>query len=195
MVTAQATPARSGPWTQDAAPPQRAYLRLTRQAETPVRLRAGQLFWIGRLPSCELVVEQPGVSRCHAVVYKRNSGWYVRDAGSTNGTFVNLVPVTGAVRLRYADDIRIGATVTLRFELLPPQASTWHRWMLQDSWRLPSAPPAVSARRRIRILVPPDPSAGATLGRSQQDTCVAQERITSPPTVGSDLAKRGSAQR
>jgi hypothetical protein len=120
-------------WTQDAATPQRAYLRLVRPAGTPMRLRAGQLFRIGRLPSCELVIEQPSVSRCHAVVYERDGGWYVRDEGSTNGTFVNLAPVTGPARLRNADEIRIGATATLRFELLPPQAPRWHRRALHDS--------------------------------------------------------------
>jgi hypothetical protein len=119
-------------WTQDAVTPQRAYLRLVRPAGAPMRLRAGQLFRIGRLPSCELVIEQPSVSRCHAVVYERDGGWYVRDEGSTNGTFVNLAPVTGPVRLRNADEIRIGATATLRFELLP-QAPRWHRRALHDS--------------------------------------------------------------
>jgi hypothetical protein len=111
---------RPGPWAQSGTTTARAYLRLVRPAGAPMRLRAGRPFRIGRLADCELAIEQPSVSRYHALVYERNGGWYVRDEGSTNGTFVNLAPVRGPVRLRNADELRLGATVTLRFELLPP---------------------------------------------------------------------------
>jgi pSer/pThr/pTyr-binding forkhead associated (FHA) protein len=41
------------------------------------------------------------ISRVHAKIYRRNSGLYLRDAGSTNGTFVN------AVRLGEDEEIRL----------------------------------------------------------------------------------------
>lgn len=45
---------------------------------------------VGRLPDCELVVDEPSVSKHHATVRwdSAQGGCSVQDAGSTNGTFV-----------------------------------------------------------------------------------------------------------
>lgn len=65
--------------------------------------------------------EDPGISRMHAVLERRDDGTYgLRDLGSTNGTTLNedpqpIAPNT-AVALSPGDRIRIGAwtTITLR---------------------------------------------------------------------------------
>src|SRR5205823_6874542 len=44
---------------------------------------------IGRLPSCEIILDDASVSRRHAEVFYSEAGWLVRDLGSTNGTFLN----------------------------------------------------------------------------------------------------------
>jgi pSer/pThr/pTyr-binding forkhead associated (FHA) protein len=44
---------------------------------------------IGRSPECDIVLADPSVSRSHALLDVRAGTLYVRDAGSTNGTFVN----------------------------------------------------------------------------------------------------------
>jgi hypothetical protein len=46
---------------------------------------------VGRMPDCELVVEEPSVSKHHAVVRwdAAQGGCSVQDLGSSNGTFVN----------------------------------------------------------------------------------------------------------
>jgi hypothetical protein len=98
----------------------RARLRPLRPPGPPRRLRSGRRFRIGRLPSCDLVIRQPTVSRTHAVIYERHGAWYVADEGSTNGTFVNRLRIDRAVRLVEADEIRLGTAVLLRFELEPP---------------------------------------------------------------------------
>jgi hypothetical protein len=118
-----------GPWTPGGTPPRhRAQLRPVRPPGQSILLRSDHRFRIGRLPSCELVIEQPTVSRFHAVVYERDGAWYVADQQSTNGTFVNLSPITGPVRLGNTDEIRLGESVSLRFELRPPPRwSTWRR--------------------------------------------------------------------
>jgi FHA domain-containing protein len=53
-----------------------------------------------------LVIVEPSVSRAHAVLEKRDV-WYVRDAGSSSGTFVNDKPV-GEVALASGDRVRFG---------------------------------------------------------------------------------------
>ena len=73
------------------------YLRPMQPPGPPRRLHGGRPFLIGRLPSCNLVLDQPAISRRHAVIYQGDRGWYIAYAGSSNGTHVNLMP---AVELR-----------------------------------------------------------------------------------------------
>jgi len=63
---------------------------------------------IGRAPDCEMVVDFPTVSGHHAVLEAEGSGYRIRDAGSTNGTFVNGRPITRPHTLQEGDRIRIG---------------------------------------------------------------------------------------
>jgi hypothetical protein len=71
---------------------------------------------VGRLPECDLVLADPNVSRRHVEFRPAGNGHYeLVDLGSTNGTRVNGVAVTGTQSLRDGDGITVGAT-TLRFE-------------------------------------------------------------------------------
>jgi Protein of unknown function (DUF3662)/FHA domain len=65
---------------------------------------------IGRLPECDVVVEDPGASRQHARVRRTDDGFVLVDLGSTNGTLVNDVPIQEHV-LENGDRITIGETV------------------------------------------------------------------------------------
>jgi FHA domain len=94
-----------------------AYLQPLQPQGPPRRLQVGRPFFIGRLPSCDLVLDQPAISRRHAVIYQRDGVWYIADAGSSNGTYVNLTPTAEPVRLLDGDEIRLGGSVSLRFEL------------------------------------------------------------------------------
>jgi hypothetical protein len=74
---------------------------------------------IGRLPDCTVVLSDPNVSRVHAEVRPVGPGggtdYEVVDRGSTNGTKVNGLPLTGARQLSSGDTITLGAT-TIGFE-------------------------------------------------------------------------------
>ncbi len=65
---------------------------------------------LGRLPECDVVVQDPGASRHHARIRREDGGFVVADLGSTNGTLVNDEPVTERV-LEDGDRITIGTTV------------------------------------------------------------------------------------
>jgi len=69
---------------------------------------------IGRLPECEVPLNDQNVSRRHAEVRKEGDEFVVVDLGSTNGTKVNGTRVQQQ-RLSDGDEITVGSS-TLRFE-------------------------------------------------------------------------------
>ncbi len=69
---------------------------------------------IGRLPECEVKLDDPNVSRRHAELTPSGDSFLLRDLGSTNGTKVNGIRVVER-QLEDGDEIMIGNT-RLRFE-------------------------------------------------------------------------------
>ncbi len=64
---------------------------------------------IGRSPRCTLVLNDTFVSATHAILTWRDGQWWLRDAGSTNGTWLNQEPLPpGEVAVQYGDVIGIG---------------------------------------------------------------------------------------
>jgi len=69
-----------------------------------------RILGIGRLPSSEIFIDDPVVSRRHAEVYLAEEGYFVRDTGSRNGTFLNGERAFDPVPLRPGDVIGIGSS-------------------------------------------------------------------------------------
>ena len=64
---------------------------------------------IGRLPDCDVTLNDPNVSRRHAEVVLDGESAVLTDLGSTNGTRVNGAPAR-TVRLQHGDEIFIGSS-------------------------------------------------------------------------------------
>lgn len=64
---------------------------------------------IGR-EGADVVLEDPEVSRRHALVRTLEDAVEIEDLQSTNGTFVNDIEIEGSTRLRKGDSIRVGNT-------------------------------------------------------------------------------------
>ena len=98
-----------------------------RTSETPITdgvlavpggqvLRIGeQPIIIGRQPDCDIVFDDPNISRRHAEVRIAAGEYTISDLGSTNGTKVNGVAVSLARALRDGDIITLGSN-SIRFE-------------------------------------------------------------------------------
>jgi hypothetical protein len=69
---------------------------------------------LGRDVNCGIVLDDPFASADHAVLTFRGRAWYVEDKGSTNGTYVNGVPLDGMGPLGFGDVIQVGE---IRFRL------------------------------------------------------------------------------
>ncbi len=66
-------------------------------------------FIIGRSASCQLSLDDPMVSRQHAVLTVRGETITVQDLGSRNGVLVNGVQIQGAHEVVLGDTVKIGA--------------------------------------------------------------------------------------
>jgi S-DNA-T family DNA segregation ATPase FtsK/SpoIIIE len=87
-----------------------------------IPLRGGAVS-VGRAPTCELTIDDPLVSRRHAVFTLGRSGVTVRDAGSTHGTQVDGRPVGGECTVPDGGIVRIGETfVAVSFAVEPVAA-------------------------------------------------------------------------
>jgi transcriptional regulator with GAF, ATPase, and Fis domain len=73
---------------------------------------------VGALAACDLVLDDPKVSGRHAELAARADGLWVKDLGSTNGTFVDGVRVSEALAAPGAT-VRFGAT-SIRVAGAPP---------------------------------------------------------------------------
>ncbi len=63
---------------------------------------------VGRLPDCDVVVDDPSVSKRHARLAWSEAGWTIEDLGSSNGTWLNREAIRGVKPLRDADEVRFG---------------------------------------------------------------------------------------
>ncbi len=114
---------------------------------------AGQVFnldaetvLIGRSKQCDLVIEEPELSRKHARFVRQGEGYMLEDLGSTNGTFVNGARLSGPRLLQPGDEIRLGPNTVMIYEpvVFDPEATV-------------AASPAATARPAP--AAPPPPSA------------------------------------
>jgi adenylate cyclase len=71
-------------------------------------LASGQAFRVGRADNNDLVLDDPGISRMHAVFSASPSGLVVNDLSSLNGTYVNGKRITTPFDLSGRDFVDIG---------------------------------------------------------------------------------------
>ena len=84
---------------------------------------------IGRDAACNVVINDKKVSRSHCQLVCNDDGnCSVIDLGSTNGTFVNGVKITGKTILNPHDSVRIGDT-ELHWQKYIPARTTTRKWI------------------------------------------------------------------
>lgn len=79
------------------------------------RIEVSDEVLIGRGEATDLTLDDPQVSRRHAVVRRLGPGAEVEDLGSTNGTYLNDHPVEEPTPFGPGDELRVGET-TLEIE-------------------------------------------------------------------------------
>ncbi len=69
---------------------------------------------IGRGPTNTIQLPDSFISAEHTRLWYRNGAWYVQDAGSTNGTYLNNQPAREALPAKPGDIVQVGF---IRFKL------------------------------------------------------------------------------
>jgi pSer/pThr/pTyr-binding forkhead associated (FHA) protein len=89
------------------------FLKVVKGGEegTECALAAGRVYLIGRSSKADISVSDQTVSHKHAKVENVNGIWFVMDAGSRHGTYVNKRPIEGRKALFDRDVIRVGKTL------------------------------------------------------------------------------------
>lgn len=77
---------------------------------------------IGRQPDAEVFLDSLSVSRQHAQLIEENGSYFIEDAGSSNGTFVNGKRVRERVALSERDTLQVGPYLFGLRPAPPPQA-------------------------------------------------------------------------
>ncbi len=70
---------------------------------------------LGRDPGNDIVINDPQISRQHARITRQGELMVIKDLGSTNGTFVNGMRLTGPHTLVNGNVIGLGDAVTLTY--------------------------------------------------------------------------------
>jgi pSer/pThr/pTyr-binding forkhead associated (FHA) protein len=104
---------------RDSAP-QGRYLEVEHEDQIHLIPLDQPIIHLGRGIAADIRIEDPEVSRRHAIIAQRGDGARVLDDRSRNGTFVNGRPVTVGY-LGDGDVLRLGRIVFRFIEVAPPR--------------------------------------------------------------------------
>ncbi|HEY6067448.1 MAG TPA: FHA domain-containing protein, partial [Gaiellaceae bacterium] len=79
-------------------------------AEGGREVEIGRSLTVGRGEDAGLFIDDPEISRAHAVLGPNGTGLEVEDLGSLNGTWVNGERISHPTRLAPGDVIKVGTT-------------------------------------------------------------------------------------
>ncbi len=116
---------------------------------------------IGRHPDCDIVVAGAGVSRHHAKLTCIEGMYYIEDAGSSAGTFLNGEPLAMTTEMSLGDAVQI-AGVTLRLVDADKPEEPAAEEVAADEEPEEAAPAAVSASASAAAPAPVASSAPVT---------------------------------
>jgi len=117
---------------------------------------------LGREEGVGITIHDPEISRRHARISWQEGGHVIEDLGSTNGTMLNGVPITGPQRLAPGDMIGMGQT------------------LLEFQWQ-PVAPAPQPPSMPAAVTPPPYPSAPAAAAPPPYPSAPAWQQPPPPP--------------
>jgi diguanylate cyclase (GGDEF)-like protein len=90
---------------------------------------------LGRASTCEVRVDDEGISRQHAQVRHDNGRAWLEDMASRNGTFVNGIKLTAPTELHQGDKIQLGRATVVRFGFHDDLDDSFHENLISSALR------------------------------------------------------------
>jgi len=86
---------------------------------------------VGRGPSNEIPIDEPSVSKRHALMFKAQNGYFIEDLRSQNGTWINggLIASGTKVPIESGVPVSIGNVLVSLGKALPPEFSSTHSFI------------------------------------------------------------------
>lgn len=144
---------------------------------------ATQQFVIGRDPQCQLRPASQAISKQHCAIIVRDKAVYLKDYGSTNGTFLNdgQIESNAEVQVKTGDRVRVGPLdFTMQIVFPRPSDST----PLPDALNLTNSP----AKGNLAAAAGAKPgSSAATKPVAPKPAAKAPQPIPGPSAGGGDM--------
>ncbi len=108
------------------------------------------LYWensIGRSKRCDIFINDATVSREHAVLLRRDSGWSITDTGSKAGVFVNGEKISERTNIYLNDKIRIGSTTLIVKRAEEFEGASRRSWFFR-----PEGKKSISPKRLLALI-------------------------------------------
>lgn len=87
---------------------------------------------LGRAPTADILLDDDGVSRFHAVITQEEDAFHIEDLGSKNGVIINGFKVSSH-SLEEGDRIQLGATTLLKFAFHDDVEEQFQRELYQSA--------------------------------------------------------------
>lgn len=145
-------------------------------------------FVIGRDEGCHLRPASQAISKRHCAIVVKDGKLWVRDFGSTNGTFVNDAQVDGEIEVKAGDKVRVGP-LEFVIKLEPSAKLSPSRAEPKSGISRPTPPPKSAPAKETKPAAPagePDPEQLAALLLSTDDGSsepMTEDKIPSGSTV------------
>jgi diguanylate cyclase (GGDEF)-like protein len=118
-----------------ASPRNRATLTVLTGSASGKMFKLRPAMTIGRAPTCEIQLEDDGISRTHARVRCEGASATLEDLDSRNGTYVNGERIYNTVAIHEGDKIQCGRGTVLRFSLADALDESFHESLISSALR------------------------------------------------------------
>ena len=156
----------------------------------------GALLTIGRGSECDVVIPDASISRRHAQIIRQESGLYVQDLGSRNGTAMNGQRLSAPRRLEDGDTLTVG-NIPLRYVVEHPAPQPEHQET--EPLTLPSTQgernAAEEAARHPQPASQPlqPPTAAARASRAHAPLRLPSRKLEQPPEAAANTPSEPEA--
>ena len=156
-----------------------SYVEVWGRGGRELRALDSERLTVGTLESNDMVVDDEGVSRVHAVLERFGEAWCVRDLGSRNGTFVNGGRIIGERALHPGDEILLGK---LRLLFRGPARG-------KETSAIAEAPPLTPRERDVLLALCRPLLTGDAFTEPASIRAIAAELVVSEAAVKQHLSR------